>query len=121
MEKIKTQLESNLPARTLEFTAEEETFIQTLFLITSKPVLYACNVSEDDLMSGNTDNAYVKLVKNYAETENSGVMIVCARLEEELSGLEEEEKLEMLSEYGLVESGLDKLIQASYKLRGLRS
>lgn len=121
MEKIKTQLESNLPARTLEFTEEEETFIQTLFLITSKPVLYACNVSEDDLMSGNTDNAYVKLVKNYAETENSGVMIVCARLEEELSGLEEEEKLEMLSEYGLVESGLDKLIQASYKLLGLMS
>ena len=121
MEKIKTQLESNLPVRTLEFTEEEETFVKTLFLITSKPVLYACNVSEDDLMSGNPENDFVKLVKNYAETENSGVMIVCARLEEELSGLEEEEKLEMLSEYGLEESGLDKLIQASYKLLGLMS
>ena len=121
MERVKAQLEANLPARILELTEEEEVFVKSLFLITSKPVLYACNVSEDDLMSGNPENDYVKKVKEYAEIENSGVMIVCARLEEELSGLEEEEKAEMLSEYGLDESGLDKLIEASYKLLGLMS
>jgi GTP-binding protein YchF len=121
MQKIKTQLEANLPVRTLEFTEEEEVFVKSLFLITSKPVLYACNVSEDDIMSKNPENEYVKKVIEYAEKENSGVMIVCARLEEELSGLEDEEKAEMLAEYGLEESGLDKLIEASYKLLGLMS
>lgn len=121
MERIKEQLENNLPVRSLEFTDEEFVFVKSLFLITSKPVLYACNVSEDDIMSGNLENDYVKKVQEYAAIENSGVMIVCASLEEQLSGLEEDEKLEMLSEYGLDESGLDKLIQASYKLLGLMS
>ena len=121
MERIKEQLEKNLPVRTLEFTDEEAVFVKSLFMITSKPVLYACNVSEDDIMNMNTDNEYVKKVKEYAQIENSGVMIVCAKLEEDLSGLEDEEKKEMLSEYGLEESGLDKLIQASYKLLGLMS
>ena len=90
-------------------------------MITSKPVLYACNVSEDDIVSGNTQNEYVKRVQEYAQKEKSGVMIVSAKLEEDLSGLEDAEKKEMLSEYGLEESGLDKLIQASYKLLGLMS
>ena len=84
-------------------------------------VLYACNISEDDMMEGNTNNEYVQKVKSYAESESSEVVVVCAKLEEELSGLEDEEKLEMLSEYGLTESGLDKLIRASYKLLGLIS
>lgn len=121
MEKIKKQLEDNKPVRTLEFTEEENEFVKGLFLITSKPVLYACNVSEDDLMSGNPENDMVKKVKGFAETENSGVMIVCAKLEEELSTLEDEEKKALLSEYGLEESGLDQLIKASYKLLGLMS
>ncbi len=73
-------------------------------------------------MEGNLANEYVQKVRAYAETENSGIMVVCAKLEEELSGLDEEEKkLKLLSEYGLEESGLDKLIQASYKLLGLMS
>ncbi|MBE6049866.1 MAG: redox-regulated ATPase YchF [Clostridium sp.] len=121
MERIKAQLEQNLPVRTLEFTKDEEKFVKSLFLITYKPVLYACNVSEDDIMSGDPNNEYVRRVQEYAAKENSGVMVVCAKLEEELSGLEDEEKAEMLSEYGLEESGLDKLIQASYKLLGLMS
>lgn len=121
MERMKEHLENNLPIRTLETNEDEEAFIKTLFMITSKPVLYACNVSEDDIMSGNTNNEYVQKVKEYAEKENSGVMVVCAKLEEDLSGLEDEEKAEMLAEYGLEESGLDKLIQASYKLLGLMS
>ncbi|MDU4892411.1 MAG: redox-regulated ATPase YchF [Clostridium sp.] len=121
MEKVKAQLEANKPVRTLEVNEDEAEFIKGLFLITSKPVLYACNVSEDDLMECGGENDMVKEVEAYAAAENSGIIIVCAKLEEELSGLDDEEKADMLSEYGLTESGLDKLIQASYKLLGLMS
>ncbi len=121
MEKIKKHLEENNPVRTLEVTDDEDEFIKGLFLITSKPVLYACNISEDDLMSGNIENDLVKKVQQYAASENSQVIVVCARLEEELSTLDDEEKKDLLSEYGLQESGLDKLIRASYKLLGLMS
>jgi len=121
MERLKEHLEANLPVRTMEFTEEESTFTNSLFLITSKPVLYAANISEEDLVSGNADNDMVKSVKEFASNENSEVIIVCARLEEELSTLEDDEKMELLNEYGLEESGLDKLIHASYKLLGLMS
>ncbi|MGL5381364.1 redox-regulated ATPase YchF [Clostridium sp.] len=121
MERVKEHLEKNLPIRTMEIADDEEEIIKGLFMITSKPVLYSCNISEDDMMAGNTNNEYVQKVKAYAEDENSEVVVVCAKLEEELSGLEEDEKAEMLSEYGLTESGLDKLIRASYKLLGLMS
>ncbi|WP_461615332.1 redox-regulated ATPase YchF [Clostridium sp. Marseille-QA1073] len=121
MERIKKHLEENKPVRTLEVTEDEDEFIKGLFLITSKPVLYACNISEDDLMSGNIENDLVKKVQQYAASENSQVIVVCARLEEELSTLDDEEKKDLLSEYGLEESGLDKLIRASYKLLGLMS
>jgi len=121
MEKIKEQLEANKPARTLEATEEEQEFIKSLFLITSKQVLYACNISEEDVVEGNFDNDYVKKVKTYAAEENSEVMVISAKIEEELSGLEDDEKAEMLQEYGLDESGLDKLVETSYKLLGLMS
>lgn len=121
MERVKAHLEKNLPIRTMDFVEEEEELVKGLFMITSKPVLYACNISEDDMMSGKTNNEYVQKVRTYAEGENSEVVVVCAKLEEELSGLEDEEKAEMLEEYGLEESGLDKLIRASYKLLGLMS
>ncbi|HCQ88708.1 MAG TPA: redox-regulated ATPase YchF [Clostridium sp.] len=121
MERIKKHLEENKPVRTLEVTDDEDEFIKGLFLITSKPVLYACNISEDDLMSGNVENDLVKKVQQYAASENSQVIVVCARLEEELSTLDDEERKDLLSEYGLEESGLDKLIRASYKLLGLMS
>lgn len=121
MERIKKHLEENKPVRTLEVTDDEDEFIKGLFLITSKPVLYACNISEDDLMSGNIENDLVKKVQQYAAGENSQVIVVCARLEEELSTLDDEERKGLLSEYGLEESGLDKLIRASYKLLGLMS
>ena len=121
MEKVKAHLEANKPIRTLELNEDEEIFVKSLFMITSKPVLYSCNISEDDMMAGNLDNKYVKMVREYAENENSGVVVVCAKLEEELSGLDEEEKAEMLEEYGIEESGLDKLIRESYKLLGLIS
>ncbi len=121
MEKIKKHLEDNMPVRTLEFTDEEDEFVKSLFLITSKPVLYACNVSEEDLMECGGENEMVKEVEAYADKEKSEIIIVCAKLEEELSTLDDEEKKDLLSEYGLEESGLDKLIHASYKLLGLMS
>lgn len=121
MEKIKAHLEGEKPVRTLETTEEEQEFIRSLFLITSKSVLYVANVSEDDLMSGNLDNDYVKTVKEYAKKEGSEVVVICARLEEELSALDDDEKKELLEEYGLKETGLDKLIKSSYKLLGLIS
>lgn len=121
MERVKAHLENNLPVRTLDLTEDEEAFVKSLFLITSKPVLYACNVSEDDVVSGNPHNEYVKKVEEYAKNENSGIVIVSAKIEEELSGLEDEEKQEMLGEYGLTESGLDQLIREGYKLLGLIS
>ncbi|EQB89140.1 GTP-binding protein YchF [Clostridium punense] len=121
MERIKKHLEDNKPVRTLELTEDENIFVKSLFLITSKPVLYACNVSEEDLMSGNAENDLVKKVKSYAKDENSGVIIVCAKLEEELSTLSDEEKKDLLGEYGLSESGLDQLIRESYTLLGLMS
>ncbi|MCI6277783.1 MAG: redox-regulated ATPase YchF [Clostridium sp.] len=121
MERIKNHLESEKPVRTLEATEEEQEFIKSLFLITSKSVLYVSNISEDDLVSGNLENEYVKIVKDYAAKEHSEVIVVCAKLEEEMSTLDDEEKKELLEEYGLSETGLDKLVKSSYKLLGLMS
>ena len=121
MERIKEHLESGKPVRTLEMSNDELELSKGYFLITSKPVLYAANISEEDLVSGNLENDYVKKIKEYAALENSEVVIICAKLEEEVSSLEEDEKLELLKEYGLEETGLDKLIQSSYKLLGLIS
>ena len=78
-------------------------------------------ISEDDLMSGNLENEFVKKIKEFASNEKSEVIVVCAKLEEELSTLDEEEKKELLADYGLEETGLDKLISSSYKLLGLMS
>lgn len=121
MIRIKNHLEEGKPVRTLELTEDESEVVNSFFLLTTKPVLYAANISEDDLVSGNLDNDYVKRVKEFAGNEESGVVVISAKIEEELSTLDEDEKKEMLEEYGLEESGLDKLIHASYKLLGLMS
>ena len=78
MEKLKAHLEANKPARTLEVDEDEEALIKSFFLITSKPVLYSCNISEDDMMSGNLENDFVKIVNDYAASVISGVVVVCA-------------------------------------------
>lgn len=121
MLKIKKHLEDGKPVRTLELTEDESEIVKGYFLLTTKPVLYIGNISEDDLISGNIENDYVKKVKEYASKENSEVIVISAKIEEELSTLEDDEKKEMLEEYGLDEAGLDKLIHASYKLLGLMS
>ncbi len=120
MEKIKEHLEAGKPVRTFEVTEEEKDFVRSLFLLTSKDVLYAANISEDDLMT-NGPNEFVQAVKEYIKDDNAGLVYISARIEEELSGLEDDEKLEMLKEYGIKETGLDRLIKESYRLLGLMS
>lgn len=120
LDRIKSCLEAGKPVRSMEVTEDEEKVIKELFLLTSKPVLYVGNISEEDLLSGE-DNPLVKKVREYVEKENSQLITVCAKLEEELSTLEEDEKLELLGEYNLHETGLDKLIHKSFKLLGLMS
>jgi GTP-binding protein YchF len=119
-ERIKTGLESGIPARAMNLAKDELTLADQLFLLTSKPVLYAANISEDGLQAGRTD-PYLDALYRIAEKEGSGVMVICAKIEEEISQLEDDEKIMFLEELGLKESGLDRLIKASYKLLGLIS
>ena len=120
LDRLKEGIENNMPLRHLEFTEEELSIIKSFNLLSSKPVLYVCNISEEDLLSGE-DNDYVKKVKEYAEKENSEVITISGKIESEISQLDNEEKKEFLNELGLEESGLDKLIRASYSLLGLMS
>jgi GTP-binding protein YchF len=120
-ERLKTHLESEKPARTLEMSDDERELLKQFFLLTSKPVLYAANLSEDDIVNGYEDNPYLKKVIEYAKAEHSEVVPVCAKLEEEISTLDDEAKIEFLKDYGLEEPGLNRLIKASYKLLGLIS
>lgn len=117
---LKNAIENEQPLRNLDFTDDELNLIKSFNLLSLKPVLYVCNVSEDDLLD-NEGNKYVQQVKEYAEKENSQVIVVSAKIESEISQLDKEEKEEFLAELGLKESGLDKLINASYDLLGLMS
>ncbi len=119
-EAIKAHLESGKPARSMTFDSEQQQIVDQLFLITLKPVLYAGNVSENDL-SSLEDNKFLAELKNFAAGEDSEVMVICAKVEEEIAQLADEEKADFLEAMGLDESGLDKLIKASYKILGLIS
>ena len=120
LEKIKATLEDGKPARTMDFTDEEIEIVNSMLLLTMKPILYVANVSEEQL--GNLENdKNIEQVRKYAETENAEVIPLCVKIEEELTILEGEDKKEMLHELGLEESGLDKVIKASYDLLGLMS
>ena len=120
LERIQKTLEEGKSARTLELSEEEKELIKDSFLLTLKPILYIANISESQLENAQ-DDSYVKQVKEYAENENASVIPLCVKIEEELSGLEEKDKKEMLEAIGLEESGLDKVIKASYDLLGLMS
>lgn len=122
LEKLKTALEEGKCARAVEFdTPDDKAFVDSLTLLTAKPVLYAANVAEDDLASDGVDNPFVQKVREFAKEECSEVFVLCAKIEEEIAELDEEEKKEFLSELGVDKSGLDRLIAASYKLLGLIS
>lgn len=122
MKRIKEHLENGKLAITFETDGEdEEAWIAEYNLLTRKPVIFAANVAEDDLADDGGNNDYVKTVKDYASEYGSEVFAVCAQIEQEISELEDDEKKMFLEELGLSESGLDKLIRASYSLLGLIS
>ena len=120
LEKIKENLENGISARALEFNGDEQTLVKDMFLLTTKPILYIANISEEQIENAENDEMVLK-VKEYAFKEKAEVIPLCVKIEEELSGLEDEDKKEMLEALGLEESGLDKVIKKSYDLLGLMS
>jgi len=118
LERIKEALYEDKPARSVELNEDEKLIIRDLHLLTLKPVLYAANVSEDEVASAE-DNPYVQQVREFAATEGAEVVPISAKVEAEIAELEGEDKAMFLEELGLEESGLNRLIKAAYKLLGL--
>ena len=120
LKKIKTLLEAGKPARNVELSDEEQDMVKDLFLLTSKPIIYIANVAEGQLDKIDTDEN-VQKVRELAKQEHTKCIPLCAKIEEELSGLDDSDKKEMLEALGLKESGLDTVIRESYDLLGLMS
>ena len=120
-ERVMKALEEGKSARSLDYDDEERAWISEVALLTIKPVIYAANISEDDLASDLSDNEFYQSVLNFAKSEKSEVIPVCAGIEAEIAELDDDEKKMFLNDLGIEESGLDKLIKASYSLLGLIS
>ena len=120
LEKIKLALENGMPARQLEYNKDEKELLKEMFLLTTKPIIYIANVSEEQL-SDTENDANVNKVREYASKEKAEVIPLCVKIEDELSKLDDSDKKEMLEALGLEESGLDTLIKKSYDLLGLMS
>ena len=121
-ERLKAHLEDGKDASSFACENEdEEGWLNEISLLTAKPVIYAANVGEDDLADDGASNEYVSKVREYAAERGSEVFVICAQIEAEMAELEDDEREEFLSDLGITESGLDKLIQASYKTLGLMS
>ena len=120
LNRIKAHLEEGKPVRTMDMTSEEREIIKDAFFLTDKKVIYVANVSESQLADKENDPNVLK-VKEYAKNEGAEVITLCAKLEEDLSELEDEDKELLMQDYGIDESGLDQLIKASYSLLGLIS
>ncbi|MBP3448670.1 MAG: redox-regulated ATPase YchF [Clostridia bacterium] len=118
---LKSEMEQGKTAREVGLSEEEKELLKELSLLTLKPVIYAANLSEEDLKEGGENNEYFKLLTELAKKENASVIPVSAQIEAEISELDDEEKAMFLEELGLEQSGLDRLIQASYSLLGLIS
>ena len=121
LKRVYAALEQGLPARSVECTPEEEAILATVALLTKKPVIYAANLSEADFTGDIEKNQNYQKVKELAAKENAEVLPICAQLEADIAGMSEEDKALFLSELHLDHSGLDRLIQASYRLLGLIS
>lgn len=122
VERLKKHLEDGKLAKNFEAADEDETeLIASFNLLTYKPTIYAANVSEDDLANDGSDNENVAKVREYAREEGSEVFVICAQIEQEIAELDDDEKKMFLEELGLQESGLEKMIRASYSLLGLIS
>ena len=120
LKRVNDFLGTGKSARAMDLTEEEAAFVKTLDLLSFKPVIYAANVSEDEAADG-SENPYIKSVREFAQAEGAEVVVICAEIEQEISELEDEEKAMFLDELGISESGLDKLIKASYSLLNLIS
>lgn len=120
LNRIKTHLEEGKPVRTLKLDVDEKELLKEVYLLTDKPTIYVANVSESQIDNMENDPNVLK-VKEYAKNEGAKVITLCAKLEEDLSELEDEDKLMLMQDYGISESGLDKLVKASYSLLGLIS
>lgn len=116
--KLRDAFEAGESARSIELTPEETAVVKGMHLLTIKPMLYVANVSEDEIADA-ANNEYVQAVRDFAEKDNAEVIVVCAKIEEEMAELEDDEKQMFLDELGIEESGLDQLIRAAYQLLGL--
>ena len=121
LQKVKARLEEGKPARSMELSGQEKEVLDALFLLTLKPVLFAANISEEDIGKSDKDNEELKKVQDFARSMNSEVLIVSAKIEEELSRLDLDERELFMEELGIHESGIDRLIKSSYKLMDLIS
>lgn len=121
LERVKAALEEGKPSRTVERTDDENAILATVSLLTEKPVIYAANMSENDFKNDFEKNKNYQKLKEEAKKEGAEVIPICAKIEEDLSDMEDDEKAVFLEDLGLEESGLDRLIKASYRLLGLVS
>ena len=122
LQKIKAHLEDGKPAKTMEVEDEDEAaWMSEYNLLTWKPVIFAANVAEDELADDGESNPHVQKVKELAKEQKSEVFVICAQIEQEIAELDDDEKAEFLEDLGLTESGLEKLIAASYRILGLQS
>ena len=120
-ERILKALNEGKSARSVEMSDEEKEIMQEVALLTTKPIIYAGNMSDEDFANGIEDNKFLNMVKEIAKEENAGVLPICAQLEEEIVDMDKEEKEIFLADLGLEESGLDRLIKECYSLLGLIS
>ena len=118
LKKVKEALENGKPARSVELTADQKKILNSFFLLSAKPVIYVANIAESEI---GTENNFVKTVKEIAKEEGAEVIVLSAKIEEELSALGEEDRALFKEELGIKESGLEKLVSASYNLLGLMS
>lgn len=120
LKRLIEHLENEKPIRTFEFNDDEKSLLKDIYLLTDKKVIYVANISESQIGTEEND-PYVLKVKEFAKKEGAKVVTLCAKLEEDLSELEDDDRLALMKDYGIEESGLDKLIKASYSLLGLIS
>lgn len=121
LEKILPVLEQGNSIRTLTFDENEKAILKNFSLLSIKPIIYVANVNEDDMVDEGKNNKYVKILEEFAKKENSGIVVISAQIEKEISELEENEQVEFLQDLGINESGVSKLIKESYNLLGLMS
>jgi len=121
LNEIKKTLDEGLSAKSVKFPADDEALVSSLNLLTRKPVLYALNVSEEDVAGDGADNPKIRELREFADSDGSEMFAVCAKMEEELLSLDDAEQLMFLNDLGVTESGLSKLIRASYRSLGLIS